>query len=301
MCGESAGRWRGARAGESEVRNRSRGGARAGKSEVRNRSGGGGRAGYGSARVCGMDAACSLPTLRVSLCVFASSREANRVEGHAVAVGRVCLTPHPRPLSPSRGEGCYDAFTAQETDNSRGLPVTRGGGVWGGSGWKARATETQQVGWGEPGTAVPGCAAWMPSVHFRLFAFLFAFSREANRVEGHAVAMGRVCLTPHPRPLSPARGEGCYDAFTAQGTDDSCGLPVTRGGGVPGWARAGKPELRKRSGVGARARKPELRNRSGWGARAGKPELRKRSRGWRGARAGKPEGRWYALNAGVSG
>jgi hypothetical protein len=78
-----------------------------------------------------------------------------------------------------------------------------------GSGWKARATETQQ-GWvgGKPGTAVPGCAAWMPPVHFRLFAFPFAFSREANRVEGNAVARGGCLLplTPGPSPLPGARG-----------------------------------------------------------------------------------------------
>jgi hypothetical protein len=81
-----------------------------------------------------------------------------------------------------------------------------------GSGWKARATETQQ-GWvgGKPGTAVPGCAAWMPPVHFRLFAFPFASSRLRVRLIEWKVMLWQwggclLPLTPGPSPLPGARG-----------------------------------------------------------------------------------------------
>ena len=82
------------------------------------------RAGHGRAGVCGMDAASSRPALCDSLRGFASSRETscllNAAAERCYGIVQGDYTPHPRPLSPSRGEGCQ-VF--------KGLC----------SGWKARA------------------------------------------------------------------------------------------------------------------------------------------------------------------
>ena len=87
------------------------------------------------------------------------------------------------------------------------------------SGWKARATESHR---GERATPVR-------PVRF--------FSRLRVRRTGRRAVMragGRECETPHPLPLSPVRGEGCYCAFSRQKTHNPPVAPVKRGRGVGG-------------------------------------------------------------------
>jgi len=141
-----------------------------------------------------------------------------------------CLAP--APLSGARGaSGIYSA----KTQNAP-LAPERGRGVWG-----EGASPPKTCG-GSPLTSPPAaalqihghlCGLWC-SLWFKKRASRSAFAGQNSgwkaRATGRAVAG---CCTPHPRPLSPFRGEGCQcDLHCNKNT--KCSPRPRRGRGVGG-------------------------------------------------------------------
>jgi len=140
------------------------------------------------------------------------------------------FTPHPRPLSPSRGEGCQVRFPLQLKNANP--PLAPAGGE--GSGVRGQS-------------APLGRARLPPSPHAcstvlrlsRSFALplwptsrvpvprrLPASSPRSLTVAARGCRVERHCpeahvksggFTPHPRPLSPSRGEGCQVRLPQKG------------------------------------------------------------------------------------
>ncbi len=86
------------------------------------------------------------------------------------------------------------------------------------SGCKARVTKKKLT--GEPGTAVPGCTAEMTRTDFRALQHSHPQTPVCGSPDTssgkNTQAAGRAWggpFTPHPRPLSPSRGEGSGARF----------------------------------------------------------------------------------------
>jgi hypothetical protein len=131
---------------------------------------------------------------------------------------RGSCTPHPRPLSPSRGEGCCARFPPLLKNIKYSPRPQRGRGV-GGEG--ARHPGTPQI------QSATQTQTRLPHGHcLSSVASVFSVVQKTPLTRHIGVAdLGlespsyvnaecrRGIFTPHPRPLSPARGEGCYARF----------------------------------------------------------------------------------------
>jgi len=132
------------------------------------------------------------------------------------ALGQGCALPlTPDPFFPSRGEGATSAF--KTTKNSKSSPRPQRGRGAGGEGAKHPKTPHRCT----PKKPPRGCHANQPFTSVNSVASVVQKTRltrdspDRTRAKARATKRGpgRGRITPHPRPLSPSRGEGCHSAF----------------------------------------------------------------------------------------
>jgi len=135
--------------------------------------------------------------------VFIRGEKTPHIRGSSVALHssfQGIFTPHPRPLSPARGEGCHSRFPLQ-LKNTNSSPRPRNGGEGSGvrgHGVLAIERRSEKV---ERREHQNPCDS---SVKIRVHPWQ---KKHHSSVALHSSFQG--IFTPHPQPLSPARGEGC--------------------------------------------------------------------------------------------
>ncbi len=151
------------------------------------------------------------------------------------ALGQGCalpLTPGPSSLPGARG--ATSAFNT--TKNKKSSPRPQRGRGAGGEAAKHPKTPHRST----PTKPPRGCHANQPltsviSVPLWLKTRLTRDLPDRSRAKARATKRGpgRGQITPHPRPLSPSRGEGCHSAFNTTKNSKSSPRPQ-RGRGAGG-------------------------------------------------------------------